>query len=158
MRAVEYEYSVQGSASCCRRACFFTASVRKSACRDVGRSQWWQAVEIVPECADTVSRLPPPFLASVSPGPGREVRNGIGWTSLEKTAGQGTAVGPQTGKRCWSLLSRLWRAVAPLMKPRCAEGDVPTAANLNLHRKRKSHAATMSLCVGIIGKQSSLFQ
>ena len=89
-------------------------------------------MEIVPECADTVSRLPPPFLASVSPGPGREVRNGIGWTSLEKTAGHGTAVGPQTGKQCWSLLSRLWRAIAPLMKPRCAEGDVPTAANLNL--------------------------
>ena len=36
-----------------------------------------------------MSRLHPPFLASVSPGPGSEVRNGIGWTSLEKTARSG---------------------------------------------------------------------
>ena len=28
--------------------------------------------------------------------------------------GQGTAVGPLTGGRCWSLLSGLWRAIAPL--------------------------------------------
>ena len=48
--------------------------------------------------------------------------------------GQGTAIGPQTGRRCWPSLIGLWRAVAPLMKPWCAEGDVPTAANLNLHR------------------------
>ena len=31
------------------------------------------------------------------------------------------------------------RAIAPLMKPWCAEGDVPTAANLNLYRGRSSH-------------------
>ena len=48
--------------------------------------------------------------------------------------GQGTAVGPETGKQCWSLLTWLWRAMAPLMKPWCAEGEVPTAANLNLYR------------------------
>ena len=48
-----------------------------------------QAVEIVPGCADTVCRLPPPFFASLSPGPGWEVRNGTGWTSLEKTARSG---------------------------------------------------------------------
>ena len=35
---------------------------------------------------------------------------------------QGTAVGPPTGKRSWPLLSGLWRAIAPLMKPWCAEG------------------------------------
>ena len=46
-----------------------------------------QAVEI--GCADTVSCLPPTFFASVSPGPGGEVRNGSGWTSLEKTARSG---------------------------------------------------------------------
>ena len=39
-----------------------------------------------------------------------------------------------TGKRCWPLLARVWRAIAPLMKPWCAEGEVPTAANLNLYR------------------------
>ena len=28
----------------------------------------------------------------------------------------------------------MWRAIAPQMKPWCAEGEVPTAANLNLYR------------------------
>ena len=53
--------------------------------------------------------------------------------------GRGTAIGPQTGKRCWPLLDRLWRAIAPLMKPWCAEGEVPSAANLNLYRGRSSY-------------------
>ena len=52
-----------------------------------------------------------------------------------------TAIGPQTGARCWPLLLRMWRAIAPLMKPWCAEGEVPTAANLNLYRRWNS-------CVG----------
>ena len=47
--------------------------------------------------------------------------------------GHGPAIRPHTGKRCWVLLSWLWRTIAPLMKPWCAEGDVPTAANLNLY-------------------------
>ena len=55
--------------------------------------------------------------------------------------GHGPAIGPHTGQRCWPLLAGLWRAIAPLMKPWCAEGDVPTAANLNLYRGWKS-------CVG----------
>ena len=55
--------------------------------------------------------------------------------------GHGPAVGPHTGRRCWPLLAGVWRAIAPLMKPWCAEGDVPTAANLNLYRGWKS-------CVG----------
>ena len=50
----------------------------------------------------------------------------------------GTAIGPQAGKRCWPLLIGLWRAIAPLMKPWCAEGDMPTAANLNLYMGRAS--------------------
>ena len=40
-------------------------------------------------CADTVVRLPSPSLSSVSPGPGREVRNWLGWTPQEKTARSG---------------------------------------------------------------------
>ena len=48
---------------------------------------------------------------------------------------------PHSGKRCWPLLAGLWRAIAPLMKPWCAEGEVPTAANLNLYRGWRS-------CVG----------
>ena len=55
--------------------------------------------------------------------------------------GRGPAVGPHTGRRCWPLLAGVWRAIAPLMKPWCAEGEVPTAANLNLYRGWKS-------CVG----------
>ena len=44
------------------------------------------------------------------------------------------AIGPHAGKRCWPLLAGLWRAIAPLMKPWCAEGSVPTAANHNRYR------------------------
>ena len=55
--------------------------------------------------------------------------------------GQGPAMGPLSGKRCWPLLAGSWRALAPLMKPWCAEGEVPTAANLNLYQGWKS-------CVG----------
>ena len=31
--------------------------------------------------------------------------------------GQGTAIGPHTGARCWPMLIRMWSAIAPLMKP-----------------------------------------
>ena len=41
--------------------------------------------------------------------------------------GRGSAIGPHTG-------GRVWRTIAPLLKPWCAEGEVPTAANLNLYR------------------------
>ena len=120
-----------------------------------------QEVEIVPGCAVTVSPPPSPFFAPASPGPGREVRSWIGWTTrLGKTTrsgvwffrgalqgegvflalsaarewvkkgsyhtvwsvplppptplsscscsyayGQGPAVGPQSGERCWPLLT-----------------------------------------------------
>ena len=147
-----------------------------------------QVVEILPGCADMVTRLLPLFFSSVSPGPGREVRNGIGWSLMEITAMSGVwffrgalagssaffafvafarwvekgsfftawavpsffvflfilvwarhGYRAQTGKRCWPLLDRLWRAVAPLMQPWCAEGEVPSAANLNLYRGRSSY-------------------
>ena len=52
--------------------------------------------------------------------------------------GHGPAIGPLSGKRCWPLLAGVWRAIAPLMKPWCAEGDLPTAANLNLYPGWKS--------------------
>ena len=48
--------------------------------------------------------------------------------------GRGPAVGPHTAERCWPLPAGVWRAIAPLMKPWCAEGEAPTAANLNLYR------------------------
>ena len=61
--------------------------------------------------------------------------------SCSHSCGQGPAIGPHTGRRCWPLLEGVWRAIAPLMKPWCAEGEVPTAANLNLYRGGNS-------CVG----------
>ena len=64
--------------------------------------------------------------------------------------GRGTAVGPQSGERCWPLLAGVWSAIAPLMKPWCAEGEVPTAANLNLYRGWKS-------CVGWHSDNEPLF-
>ena len=48
-----------------------------------------QVVEIMPRCADVVTRLHPPLFSSVSPGPGREVRNELGWSLMEKTARSG---------------------------------------------------------------------
>ena len=190
-KADEYEYSVPGWVSCCREACSSTADARRLHVETwAGRNgnpslPISQVVEIMSGCADMVTR----FFSSVSPGPGREVRNGMGWSLLEKTArsgvwlfgralrgssaffafaafvnwvekdrslrrwavpplsscscsylcGRGPAIGPHTGRRCWPLLEGVWRAIAPLMKPWCAEGDVPTAANLNLYRGRSSH-------------------
>ena len=37
-------------------------------------------------CADMVTRLLPPLFSSVSPGPGREVRNGLGWSLMEENS------------------------------------------------------------------------
>ena len=75
--------------------------------------------------------------------------------------GQGTAIGPHTGKRCWPLLASVWRAIAPLMKPWCAEEEVPTAANLNLYRDgtRVLVGTVMTnLCLESTVTPSSLFQ
>ena len=171
-----------------------------------------QEVEIMPGCADMVTRLPP--LSSLPCHLGRVEKFGMGlvghlwrkqlglgcgcsrvpcreavhffafaafasWVQKESflTAwavtplsscscsylhGRGTADGPQSGERCWPLLTRLWRALAPLMKPWCAEGDVPAAASLNLYRGRSSHVGWHSddepLFGRAQGKQSSLSQ
>ena len=57
------------------------------------------------------------------------------------TTRRGPAIGPHTGRRCWPLLAGVWRAIAFLIEAWCGEGEVPTAANLNLYRGWKS-------CVG----------
>ena len=151
----------------------------------------FREVDIVPGCAVSVACPSCPDHSLEPPGPGRIIRNMLGWTLEEKTVGsgvwlfrgalqgknlfssldvagdwerkgsyhtawpvscdsscscsnsygQGSAIGPHTGQRCWPLLAGVWRAIAPLMTPWCAEGDVPTAANLNLYRGWKS-------CVG----------
>ena len=149
-------------------------------------------MEIVPGCAVTVACPSCPDHSPEPPGPGRIIRNMLGWSLEEKNVmgsgvwlfhgalqgknlfssldvtgdwvrkgsyhtawavpcdslctcsysyGRGPAIGPHTGRRCWPLLEGVWRAIAPLMKPWCAEGEVPTAANLNLHRGWRS-------CVG----------
>ena len=153
----------------------------------------FREVEIIPGCAATVACPSCPDHSPEPPGPGRIIRNMLGWSLMEKNEvgsgvwlfrgalqgknlfssldvigdwerkgtyqtawalpwdsscacsysyGQGrTAIGPHTGRRCWPLLEGVWRAIAPLMKPWCAEGEVPTAANLNLYRGGNS-------CVG----------
>ena len=128
--------------------------------------------EIIPGCAVKVACPSCPDYSPVSLGPGRVIRNMLGWSQLEKTVrsgvwlfrgalqgenlfsslvtaedwvrkgsyhtawsvpcgssctcsyayGQGPAIGPHTGQRCWPLLAGVWRAIAPLMKPWCAEG------------------------------------
>ena len=155
-------------------------------------SKIFREVEIVPGCAVTVACPSCPDHSPEPPGPGRTIRNMLGWSLEEKNVmgsgvwlfrsalqgknlfssldacgdwvrklsyhtawavpcdflctcsysyGQGPAVGPFTGRRCWPLLEGVWRAIAPLMKPWCAEGEAPTAANLNLYRGGNS-------CVG----------
>ena len=74
-----------------------------------------QEAEIVPGCAVSVASPSCPDNSPVLPGPGRVIRNMLGWSLMEKTE----------GSRVWSF---------PLMKPWCAEGEVPTATNLNLYR------------------------
>ena len=142
-----------------------------------------QEEEIVSGCA--VSGARPSCLddSPEPPGPGRIIRNMLGWSQLEKTVRSGVwlfrgalrgenlfsslAVLQETGLRRGRttqrgrslliprVLVRTRTGEAPLsghrlvsgvghcflMKPWCAEGDVPTAANLNLYRGWKS-------CVG----------
>ena len=158
----------------------------------------FREVEIVPGCAVAVACLSD--YSPEPPGPGRIIRNMLGWSLLEKTetsgvwvfrgalqgvnhfssldaigdwerkgsyhtawavpcdssctcsyaCGQGPAIGPCAGERCWPLLAGLWRAIAPLLQPWCAEGEVPTAANLNLYRGWRS-------CVGWPSDDEPLF-
>ena len=161
----------------------------------------FREVEIIPGCAATVACPSCPDHSPEPPGPGRIIRNMLGWSLVEKNEvgcgvwlfrgalqaknlfssldvtgdwvrkgsyhtawavpcdslcscsysyGQGPAIGPHTGRRCWPLLEGVWRAIAPLMKPWCAEGEVPTAANLNLYRRGNS-------CVGWHGDDELLF-
>ena len=114
-------------------------------------------VEIQLGCPVMVSRLPTPFFTPEPPGPGKEGKSWFGWTvwgvgcsgvetwvkkgsyhtawavpplsswSCSHACGQGTSVGPLSGKRCWPLPAGLWGAIAPLMKAWCAKGEVATA-------------------------------
>ena len=134
-------------------------------------------MEIVSGCAVAVACPSCPDSSSEPLGPGRIIRNMLGWSLQEETVrsgvwlfrgafqeenlfslldaagdwerkgsyhtawavhcdspctcsyacGRGPAIGPYTGERCWPLLAGVWRAIAPLMMPWCAEGELPTA-------------------------------
>ena len=55
--------------------------------------------------------------------------------------GQGPGIGPHTGRGCFRYLVSVWRALVPLLSPWCADGDVPSAANLNLYEGSRSHVS-----------------
>ena len=66
--------------------------------------------------------------------------------------GNGPAVGPQvSGNR--EFLRGLWRAVAPLMAPWCADGEIPTFANLNLYGGSGSRVRWHSDNKGLFGRR-----
>ena len=46
--------------------------------------------------------------------------------------GRGPAIGSHTGEQCWPLLAGVWRAIAPLVKPWCAEGRKGLVCSLAL--------------------------
>ena len=66
--------------------------------------------------------------------------------------GSGPAVGPQASGNL-EFLRSLWRAVAPLMAPWCADGEVPTCANLNFYGGAGSRVRWHSDNEGLFGKQ-----
>ena len=47
--------------------------------------------------------------------------------------GNGPATRPQTGDKGWLFVESLWKSIAPLMRPRCNEGEGTSAVNGNLY-------------------------
>ena len=66
--------------------------------------------------------------------------------------GNGPAVGPQVSEN-WEFLRGLWKAVAPLMAPWCADGEMPTCANLNLYEGSGSRVRWHSDNEGLFGRR-----
>ena len=66
--------------------------------------------------------------------------------------GNGPAVGPEVSGNC-EFLRGLWRAVAPLMAPWCADGEMPTCANLNLCGRSGSRVRWHSDNEGLFGRR-----
>ena len=68
--------------------------------------------------------------------------------------GNGPAVGPQVSGN-WEFLRGLWKAVAPLMAPWCADGEMPTCANLNLYGGLGSRVRWHSDNEGLFGRRGN---
>ena len=68
-----------------------------------------QEVEIIPEGAAVVARPSCPDHSLEPPGPGRVIRNVLGWSQLEKTAGSGVWLfrGALKGKNLFLPLTQL---------------------------------------------------
>ena len=56
----------------------------------------------------------------------------------------------------WEFLRGLWRAVAPLMAPWCADREVPTCANLNFYGDSGSRVRWHSDNEGLFGKHEGI--
>ena len=69
--------------------------------------------------------------------------------------GNGPAVGPHVSGN-WEFLRGLWRAVAPLMAAWCADGEMPTCANLNLYGGSGSRVRWHSDNEGLFGKKGGV--
>ena len=68
------------------------------------------------------------------------------------TYGNGPAVGPQVSGN-WEFLRGLWKAAAPLMAPWCADGEMPTCANLNFYGGSGSRVRWHSDNEGLFGRR-----
>ena len=150
-KVTEYEYQDRGS---------LHGEVWASILHNQG-PKIFREVEIVPGCAVRVACPSCPDYSLEPPGPDGVIRNMIGWSRLEKTERSGVwlFLGALQGENLFSLLDAAgdWErkgsyrtawavpldssctcSYAYLMQPWCAEGEVPTAANLNLYRGWKS--------------------
>ena len=69
----------------------------------------FREVEIVPRCAVSVAGPSCPDCSPVFPGPGRVIRNMLGWSRLEKTNRSGVWLfrGALRGRICFLLLTQL---------------------------------------------------
>ena len=93
-KGVEYEHSAWGWASCWRSLLLHSRRLedcmkRRGQALQKQGLRISQELEIVPGCAALVACPSCLENSPVSPGPGRGIRNMLGWSQLEKTVGSG---------------------------------------------------------------------